>query len=179
MGELRSWYKKRHATPPPPPPPPPLGWQVLVRILNIFKFSKALPAICEICLNVYNFIRHIATAATSLQHSLNVASFKLAAHHRETWDNLTGPLYNNVRLLKVISRLYRGKIFRAVPDKKNLGVFEGKTLYFCGGGGDWLSFNPVVGCLMLKCNSVGGCPSQKCSSVGTLHSNGIFWVVEV
>ena len=26
-----------------------------------------------------------------------------------------------------------------------MGVFEGKALYFCGGGGGWLFFNPVGG----------------------------------
>ena len=66
---------------------------------------------------------------------------------------------------------------------KNMGVFEGKTLYFCRGGGrdggGWLFFNPVGGFLSQKCNSVGGCPSQKCSSVGIRHSTGILWVVEV
>ena len=51
-----------------------------------------------------------------------------------------------------------------------MGVFEGKVLYFCGGGGGWLFFNPVDGCLSCKCNSVGDCPSQKGSSVGILHS---------
>ena len=69
-------------------------------------------------------------------------------------------------------------LFRAVPVEKN-GAFEGKALYFCGGGGGWLFFNLVGGCLSSKCNSDGGCPSQKCSSVGILRSNGILWVVEV
>ena len=31
---------------------------------------------------------------------------------------------------------------KAVPDKNNTGVFEGKALYFCGGGVGW----PVGGC---------------------------------
>ena len=31
---------------------------------------------------------------------------------------------------------------------KNMGVFEGEALYFCGGGGGWLFFNPVGGCLL-------------------------------
>ena len=34
-------------------------------------------------------------------------------------------------------------LLRAVPDKKNMGVFEGKVLYFCSVGGVWLFFNPV------------------------------------
>ena len=39
---------------------------------------------------------------------------------------------------------FLGHLFlRAVPDEKNLGVFEGKALYFCGVGGGWLFFNPV------------------------------------
>ena len=54
---------------------------------------------------------------------------------------------------------------------KKSGVFEGKGLYFCGGGGGWLFFSPVSGCLLWKCNPVGGCPSQKCSSRGCLSLN--------
>ena len=50
---------------------------------------------------------------------------------------------------------------------KNMGVFEGKALYFLGVGGGWLFFSPV-----------GGCP-QKCISVGILCSDGILWVVEI
>ena len=30
----------------------------------------------------------------------------------------------------------------------NMGVFVGKALYFCGGGGGLLFFNPVGGCLL-------------------------------
>ena len=31
---------------------------------------------------------------------------------------------------------------------KTYGVFEGKALDFCGGGGGWLFFSPVGGCLL-------------------------------
>ena len=60
---------------------------------------------------------------------------------------------------------------------RNMGVFEGKPLYFCGDGGGWLFLRPVGGCLLSKCNSVVGCPSQKLGSVGILHSNGILRIV--
>ena len=58
-------------------------------------------------------------------------------------------------------------------------VFEGKALYFCGGGGCWLFCNPGV---VVFCENViflGGYSSHKCSSVCILSSNEILCVVWV
>ena len=44
---------------------------------------------------------------------------------------------------KILEKDISVKMLWAVPDEKNM-VFEGKALYFCGAGGGWLFFNPVM-----------------------------------
>ena len=59
-----------------------------------------------------------------------------------------------------------------------MGVFEGKALYFCVGGGGWLFFNPVGGCFSIQSlffNPVGGCFSIQW--VVVLRENIILLVV--
>ena len=58
------------------------------------------------------------------------------------------------------------RIFWLSQVMKKMGVFEGKALYFCGGGGGRLFYIPVGGCLLWKCNSV----------VMVLLKNAVLWV---
>ena len=54
-------------------------------------------------------------------------------------------LKHYVSLCLTIMHFFSSRLFQM---KKIWGVFEGKVLDFCRGGGGWLFFNPVGGCLL-------------------------------